>query len=223
VRSGRGFAGSSRWRWAFGVLGVGPGRWSATTSMFVAAESTPPTRRAGPARSPAPIAAAALPTAAARRRRFELLRLKLRRPNRRRVRRQRFKRWRFKRRRFERRRFRGRRFERRQKRSRTRKRRRRRSRPLRNLSPRPRLRSDPPQRSDPPLPRSRRRRPDPTSRRTEAIDVGLRSPAEVCGGRNFITRAICVSRQCQAAGSRLHPECAEARRIEEQRQRRMDR
>jgi hypothetical protein len=64
---------------------------------------------------------------------------------------------------------------------------------------------------------------DPTSRRTEAIDVGPRSPAEVCGGRNFITRAICVSRQCQAAGSRLHPECAEARRIEEQRQRRMDR
>ena len=52
---------------------------------------------------------------------------------------------------------------------------------------------------------------------------GSRSPAEVCAGRNFIARAICISRQCQAAGSRMHPECVEARRIEEQRQRRMDR
>jgi len=63
----------------------------------------------------------------------------------------------------------------------------------------------------------------PTSIRTEATEPGLRSPAEVCGGRNFIARAICISRQCQAAGSRIHPECVEARRIEEQRQRRMDR
>jgi hypothetical protein len=64
---------------------------------------------------------------------------------------------------------------------------------------------------------------EPSSRRTQATDNASRSPAEVCGGRNFIARAICVSRQCQAAGSPLHPECAEARRIEEQRQRRMDR
>jgi hypothetical protein len=45
----------------------------------------------------------------------------------------------------------------------------------------------------------------------------------MCAGRNFIARAICVHRQCQAAGSRLHPECVEARRLDEQRQRRMDR
>jgi len=64
---------------------------------------------------------------------------------------------------------------------------------------------------------------EPRARRPEAIDNEPRSPAEVCSGRNFIARAICISRQCQAAGSRLHPECAEARRIEEQRQRRMDR
>jgi hypothetical protein len=54
--------------------------------------------------------------------------------------------------------------------------------------------------------------------------VGSRGPAEACGGGgNFIARAICVSRQCQTAGSRMHPECVEARRIEEQRQRRMER
>jgi serine/threonine protein kinase len=63
----------------------------------------------------------------------------------------------------------------------------------------------------------------PTPRRTEPNEAGSRSPAEVCAGRNFISRALCLSRQCQAAGSRLHPECAEARRIEEYRQRRMDR
>jgi hypothetical protein len=63
----------------------------------------------------------------------------------------------------------------------------------------------------------------PTPLRTKPTDGGSRSPAEVCAGRNFIARAICVNRQCQTAGSRLHPECAEARRIEEQRQRRMDR
>ena len=32
-----------------------------------------------------------------------------------------------------------------------------------------------------------------------------RSPAEVCAGRNFIARAICMSRQCQAAGARRTP------------------
>jgi hypothetical protein len=63
----------------------------------------------------------------------------------------------------------------------------------------------------------------PTSPASEAAAVGMRSPAEACAGRNFIARAICISRQCQAAGSRMHPECAEARRIEEQRQRRTDR
>jgi hypothetical protein len=63
----------------------------------------------------------------------------------------------------------------------------------------------------------------PTSPGAEATAVASRSPGEACAGRNFIARAICIHRQCQAAGSRLHPECVEARRIEEQRQRRMDR
>jgi len=63
----------------------------------------------------------------------------------------------------------------------------------------------------------------PTSPRTEASNATSRSPAEVCAGRNFIARAICVSRQCQAAGSHVYPECVRARRIEEQRQRGMDR
>jgi len=63
----------------------------------------------------------------------------------------------------------------------------------------------------------------PTSPASEATALGARGPAETCAGRNFIARAICVHRQCQAAGSRLHPECVEARRLDEQRQRRMDR
>jgi non-specific serine/threonine protein kinase len=63
----------------------------------------------------------------------------------------------------------------------------------------------------------------PTSPATDEAAAGSRSPAEICAGRNFIARAFCIHRQCQAAGLRSHPECAEARRIEEQRQRRMDR
>ena len=49
------------------------------------------------------------------------------------------------------------------------------------------------------------------------------SPAEACAGRNFISRALCLDRQCQAPGSHLHPECADARRIAEKRQRWIDR
>jgi len=60
------------------------------------------------------------------------------------------------------------------------------------------------------------------SLRREGTAVESRSPSEVCAGRNFFARAICVSRQCQAVGSRMAPECVEARRIEEQRQRRID-
>jgi hypothetical protein len=36
-------------------------------------------------------------------------------------------------------------------------------------------------------------------------------------------RSFCINRHCQAAGLRMHPECVELRRIEEQRQRRTDR
>ena len=63
----------------------------------------------------------------------------------------------------------------------------------------------------------------PTSPGTETTAAGSRSPREVCAGRNFIASAICISQQCQAPSSRMNPECVEARRIEEQRQRRMDR
>jgi len=49
------------------------------------------------------------------------------------------------------------------------------------------------------------------------------SPAEACAGRNFISRALCLGRQCQAPGAHLQPECAEVLRKEEKRQRWMDR
>ena len=57
----------------------------------------------------------------------------------------------------------------------------------------------------------------------ETLASASRRPSEVCSGRNFISRALCINRQCQVAGSRLQPECVEARRIDEQLQRRMDR
>ena len=63
----------------------------------------------------------------------------------------------------------------------------------------------------------------PTSPASKATVLGARSPVEACAGRNLFARAICLHRQCQAASSRMHPECVDARRIEEQRQRRMDR
>jgi len=62
-----------------------------------------------------------------------------------------------------------------------------------------------------------------SSPRRDAGDGRARTPAEICSGRNFIARAICVSRQCQAPGSHVHPECVQARKLEEQRQRRNDR
>jgi len=80
----------------------------------------------------------------------------------------------------------------------------------------------PAQRSRPPKRAATGAASAPPPRRTQTSDPGSRGPAEVCAGRNFIARAICVSRQCQTAGLRLHPECVEARRIEEQRQRRLD-
>ena len=61
-----------------------------------------------------------------------------------------------------------------------------------------------------------------TSPAREPTALASRSPAEVCAGRNFFARAICVSRQCQTAGTSLYPECVEVRRIEESRQRRID-
>ena len=64
--------------------------------------------------------------------------------------------------------------------------------------------------------------PAPASRRTAETAVESRSPNEVCAGRNFFARVICVSQQCQTPASHMAPECVEARRLEEQRQRRID-
>jgi hypothetical protein len=90
-----------------------------------------------------------------------------------------------------------------------------------DAAPSPVHRPGPPKR--PPFAAKSMTRAAPKSPDAEAAALGSRSPAEACAGRNFIARAICINRYCQATGSRLHPECAEARRIEEQRQRRMDR
>ena len=48
------------------------------------------------------------------------------------------------------------------------------------------------------------------------------SPREVCSDRNFVTRAICMNRQCQSTQARGLPECAGVVRAEAERQRRMD-
>ena len=48
------------------------------------------------------------------------------------------------------------------------------------------------------------------------------SPREICGDRNFVTRAICLNRQCQSAHARGLPECAKVVQAEAERQRRMD-
>ena len=47
-------------------------------------------------------------------------------------------------------------------------------------------------------------------------------PREVCSDRNFLTRAICMNRQCQSTQARGLPECAGVVRAETERQRRMD-
>lgn len=49
-----------------------------------------------------------------------------------------------------------------------------------------------------------------------------RSPREVCGERQFFALAVCLSRQCAMPRWQGHPQCADARRLAEQRQRRME-
>ena len=56
-----------------------------------------------------------------------------------------------------------------------------------------------------------------------AIDADARSPKEACAGRNFFARALCVSRQCAMPRWQAHPECADARRMAEERQRQSER
>ena len=65
-------------------------------------------------------------------------------------------------------------------------------------------------------------RPDATAAAGALPKRSGPSPHEVCSNRNFLTRAICMNRQCQAAHARGLPECAEVRRADAERQRRMD-
>ena len=47
-------------------------------------------------------------------------------------------------------------------------------------------------------------------------------PKDTCVGLNFFARAVCVSRECRAPALQARPQCVEARRVEEKRQRRME-
>jgi hypothetical protein len=47
-------------------------------------------------------------------------------------------------------------------------------------------------------------------------------PKDTCVGLNFFARAACVSRECRAPALQARPQCVEARRVEEERQRRME-
>ena len=49
-----------------------------------------------------------------------------------------------------------------------------------------------------------------------------RSPDEACRDRNFLSLALCASRQCDMPRWRNHPQCLAGRQVDEQRQRRME-
>jgi len=55
------------------------------------------------------------------------------------------------------------------------------------------------------------------------VDPDLPGPKEACADRNFFARALCVSRQCALPRWQASPECADARRMVEERQRQMER
>jgi serine/threonine protein kinase len=59
-------------------------------------------------------------------------------------------------------------------------------------------------------------------RALQTADATPRSPKAACGDLNFFSLAMCVHRECQTRRWRDHPQCVEARLIEEERQRRMD-
>ncbi|MEO6030870.1 MAG: hypothetical protein ABIP61_03035, partial [Burkholderiaceae bacterium] len=56
----------------------------------------------------------------------------------------------------------------------------------------------------------------------KAVAAGPRSPKQACGDLNFLALGICLSRTCQTATWRGHPQCVELRRIEDERKRRME-
>ncbi|MGH8264268.1 MAG: serine/threonine protein kinase [Steroidobacteraceae bacterium] len=49
------------------------------------------------------------------------------------------------------------------------------------------------------------------------------SPKEACGDRNFFALAICLDRKCRTPKWQAHPQCVDAHRADERRQRRMER
>ena len=55
------------------------------------------------------------------------------------------------------------------------------------------------------------------------LNADARSPKEACAGRNFFARALCVSRQCAMPRWQAHADCADARRMAEERQRQSER
>lgn len=70
----------------------------------------------------------------------------------------------------------------------------------------------------PPAP-TRAQRPDKAPAPAAKVAAGPRSPKEACGDLNFFARRLCLSRTCEAAAWRAHPQCVELRRVEDQRRR----
>jgi len=56
----------------------------------------------------------------------------------------------------------------------------------------------------------------------QAADATPSSPKAACGDLNFFSLAMCVHRECQTQRWQGHPQCVEARLVEEERLRRMD-
>ena len=73
-----------------------------------------------------------------------------------------------------------------------------------------------------PSQRRRRHRPRHLHANVAAVALAPRSPKAACAGTNVFSHAICMSRECQAPRWNAHPECAESRAIEAERQRRID-
>ena len=63
----------------------------------------------------------------------------------------------------------------------------------------------------------------PAARVTVPAAVVADSPRQACGELNFVSMAVCLSRECQTPRWQAHPQCAEPRRIEAQRQHDIDR
>jgi serine/threonine protein kinase len=65
----------------------------------------------------------------------------------------------------------------------------------------------------------RQKRPESPLEKPSATSPG---PAQICSGHNFFSRAVCMTRECQAPKFLEHPECRDARRVAEGRLHRME-